>query len=59
MKAWYFTMKRYCQQSHLKRQGIFMDARSGLGFSHTLRAEELSGDVEGLASHHDDLLAIE
>ena len=25
----------------------------------TLRAEELSGDVEGLAAHHNDLLTIE
>jgi hypothetical protein len=25
----------------------------------TLRAEELAGDVQGLASHNDDLLAVE
>jgi hypothetical protein len=25
----------------------------------TLRAEELSGDVQGLTSHNDDLLAVE
>lgn len=28
-------------------------------YRHTLRTEELSGDVQGLASHNDDLLAIE
>jgi hypothetical protein len=29
------------------------------GCVRTLRAEELAGDVEGLASHNDDLLAVE
>lgn len=28
-------------------------------FERTLRAEELAGDVEGLTSHNDDLLAVE
>lgn len=29
------------------------------GVERTLRAEELAGDVEGLTSHNDDLLAVE
>jgi hypothetical protein len=29
------------------------------GGKRTLRAEELAGDVEGLTSHNDDLLAVE
>jgi hypothetical protein len=31
----------------------------GKGIGRTLRTEELSGDVQGLASHDDDLLAVE
>ena len=31
----------------------------GEGVERTLRTEELSGDVQGLASHNNDLLAVE
>lgn len=31
----------------------------GLDVERTLRTEELSGDVQGLASHNDNLLAVE
>ena len=34
-------------------------ARQDKGVEHTLRTEELSRDVEGLASHNNDLLAVE
>ena len=30
-----------------------------MGLKRTLRTEELSGDVQGLASHNNDLLAVE
>jgi hypothetical protein len=32
--------------------------RGELGVERTLRTEELAGDVEGLTSHNDDLLAV-
>lgn len=35
------------------------ESKHGIGFERTLRTEELAGDVEGLTSHDDDLLAIE
>lgn len=31
----------------------------GTGIKHTLRTEELSGDVEGFTSHNNDLLTLE
>jgi hypothetical protein len=31
----------------------------GKGVKHTLRTEELSRDIQSLASHNDDLLAVE
>lgn len=34
-------------------------SKYGIGFERTLRTEELAGDVKGLTSHDDDLLAIE
>ena len=34
-------------------------AAVGMGLKRTLRTEELSGDVQGLASHNNDLLAVE
>lgn len=37
---------------------VIVDSVSGVG-RRTLRAEELSGDVEGLAAHNDDLLAVQ
>ncbi len=33
--------------------------RQGTGVKRTLRTEELSRDVQGLAAHNDDLLAVE
>lgn len=33
--------------------------QAGIGSVRTLRAEELAGDVEGLAADHNDLLAVE
>ncbi len=35
------------------------NSRSKIGVERTLCTEELSRDVQGLASHNDDLLAIE
>jgi len=35
------------------------NSRHGIGVEHTLRTEELSGDVQGLATHNNDLLAVE
>lgn len=43
-------------QTHTQR---YRKSKHGVGFERTLRTEELAGDVEGLTSHDDDLLAIE
>jgi hypothetical protein len=43
----------------LLRMRWVLPSCSGRGCGRTLRAEELSRDVEGLAAHDDDLLAVE
>jgi hypothetical protein len=45
-----------CQRSNTHLSILILQ---GKGIGRTLRTEELSGDVQSLASHDDDLLAVE
>jgi len=52
-------MAKLCIPSHVAVcSALLRDASIDRG-ERTLRAEELAGDVQGLASHNDDLLAVE
>jgi hypothetical protein len=45
--------------SSIKHPSFALPSNSQCGYRRTLRTEELSRDVQGLASHNDDLLAVE
>jgi hypothetical protein len=64
--AWYFTAIQNqvsplrLQQFHTRHQIHFLySIMLGKGVERTLSTEEFAGDVEGLASHNDNLLSVE